>query len=108
MDALCLAAIIRELQAVLPGTEISYTRQLDRWSLLLVFHGERGSGGLIIAVRPGAPRVELRVPPRQSPSHLSRFGDLLASKTKGALIETVEQVGLDRIMAIQMRGGALA
>ena len=35
------------------------------------------------------------------------FGDLIASKTKGALIEGVEQIGLDRIMAIHMRGGPL-
>ena len=33
------------------------------------------------------------------------FGDLIASKTKGALIEGVEQMGLDRIIAIHMRGG---
>lgn len=107
MDALCLAAIIRELQAVLPGAEINYGQQLDLWSLLLVFHGGRRSGGLIISVKPDSPRVELCAPPRKSPSHLSRFGDLIASKTKDALIEKVEQVGLDRIMAIQMRGGAL-
>jgi len=32
----------------------------------------------------------------------------VASKTKGALIEGVEQVGLDRIMAIHMRGSSLS
>jgi len=108
MDALCLAAIIRELQAVLPGAEINYGQQLDLWSLLLVFHGGRRSGGLIISVKPDSPRVELRAPPRKSPSHLSRFGDLIASKTKDALIEKVEQVGLDRIMAIHMCGDSLS
>ncbi len=33
---------------------------------------------------------------------------MVASKTKEALIEGVEQVGLDRIMAIHMRGGPLS
>ena len=107
MDAFCLAAIIRELQAVLPGATINRIQQLDRWSLLLVFHGGRGLGGLIISVKPGAPRVELRSPPRKPAVHTSRFGDLVASRTKGALIEGVEQIGLDRIMAIHMRGGLL-
>ncbi|MBI2883203.1 MAG: NFACT family protein [Candidatus Methylomirabilis oxyfera] len=107
MDAFCLAAIIQELQAVLPGVTISRALQLDRWSLLLVFHRRRGPDGLLLSVKPGAPRIELLSPPRKPASHSSRFGDLVASKTQGALIEGVEQVGLDRIMAIQLRGGPL-
>ncbi len=107
MDAFCLAAIIRELQAVLPGAEINRAQQLDRWSLLLVVHGGRGLSGLVLSVTPGAPRVELRSPPRKPPVHSSRFGDLIASQTKGAQIEAVEQVGLDRVVAIHMRGGSL-
>src|SRR5574337_619721 len=107
MDAFCLAAIIRELQAILPGATISRALQLDRWSLLLVFHGGRGPGGIVISVKPDAPRVELLSPPRKPSSFPSRFGDLVASKTKGVLIEGVEPVGLDRITAIHMRGGPL-
>ncbi|MDE2180553.1 MAG: NFACT family protein [candidate division NC10 bacterium] len=107
MDAFCLAAIIQELQAILPGATISRAQQLDRWSLLLVFHGRRAPGGLVISAKPGAPRVELLSPPRKPSVYSSRFGDLVASKTKEALIEGIEQVGLDRIMAIHMRGGPL-
>ncbi|HWQ69444.1 MAG TPA: NFACT family protein [Patescibacteria group bacterium] len=107
MDAFCLAAIIQELQAILPGAKISRLQQLDRWSLLLVFHRGRGQEGLLLSVEPGAPRVELLSPPRKPASHSSRFGDLVASKTQGALIERVEQMGLDRIMAIQLCGGQL-
>lgn len=107
MDALCLAAIVQELHAVLPGATINRVQQLDPWSLLLVFHGGRGLGGLILSVKPGAPRVEFCSPPRKPAVHSSRFGDLVASKTKGTLIEGVEQIGLDRIMAIHMRGGPL-
>jgi predicted ribosome quality control (RQC) complex YloA/Tae2 family protein len=104
MDAFCLAAIIRELQAVLPGVTISRALQLDQWSLLLIFHRGRGPDGLLLSVKPGAPRIELLSPPRKPASHSSRFGDLVASKTQGALIERVEQVGLDRIMAIHLHG----
>lgn len=107
MDALCLATIIRELQAILPGAEIHRVQQLDRWSLLLVFHGGRGLGGLLLSVKPDAPRVESCVPLRKPPVHSSRFGDMVASRAKGALIEGIEQVGLDRIMAIHMRGGSI-
>lgn len=107
MDAFCLAAIIQELHAILPGAEINRVQQLDRWSLLLVFYGGQGPGGLVLSVKPGAPRIELASPPRKSSVLSSRFGDLVASKTKGALIEAVEQIGLDRILAIHMRGGPL-
>ncbi|MGB4781994.1 Rqc2 family fibronectin-binding protein [Candidatus Methylomirabilis sp.] len=107
MDAFCLAAIIQELQAILPGAKISRLQQLDRWSLLLVFHRGRGQEGLLLSVEPGAPRLELLSPPRKPSVSSSRFGDFVASKTKEALIEAVEQVGLDRIMAIHMSGGPL-
>ncbi len=107
MDAFCLAAIIQELQAILPGAKINRALQLDRWSLLLVFHRGQGPGGLLLSVEPGAPRVELLSPPRKPSVSSSRFGDFVASKTKEALIEAVEQVGLDRITAIQMSGGPL-
>jgi predicted ribosome quality control (RQC) complex YloA/Tae2 family protein len=73
---------------------------------MLVFQRHR-PGGLLLSVKPGAPRVELRPPPRKASSPSSRFGDFVASRTKEALIEAVEQVGLDRIMAIQLRGGPL-
>ena len=106
MDAFCLAAIIQELQAILPGAKISRAQQLDRWSLLLVFHGGRGPGGLLLSVKPGAPRVELLSLLRKPALSSSRFGDLIASKTKGALIEGVEQMGLDRIMAVHLKGGS--
>src|SRR5574337_645028 len=106
MDAFCLAAIIQELQGVVVGATIDRVVQPDRWSLMLVFQRHR-PGGLLLSVKPGAPRVELRPPPRKSSLPSSRFGDLVASKTKEALIEAVEQVGLDRVMAIHMRGGLL-
>jgi len=105
MDALCLAAMIQELQALLPGMTIRRIQQLDRWSLLLIFHGGRGPGGLVVSVAPGAPMVELLSPPRKPAVCSSRFGELVASSTKEARVEAVEQVGLDRIMAIHLRGG---
>jgi predicted ribosome quality control (RQC) complex YloA/Tae2 family protein len=107
MDAFCLAAIIHELQAVLPGVTISRALQLDQWSLLLIFHRRQGPDGLLLSVKPGASRIELLLPLRKPTSRSSRFGDLVASKAQGALIERVEQVGLDRIMAIHIRGGPL-
>ncbi|CBE69384.1 putative Fibronectin-binding protein / Fibrinogen-bindingprotein [Candidatus Methylomirabilis oxygeniifera] len=107
MDAFCLAAIIQELRAVLPGVTIGRALQLDQWSLLLIFHRRQGPDGLLLSVKPGAPSIELLSPPRKPASHSSRFGDLVASKTQGAVIERVEQVGLDRIMAIHMRSGPL-
>src|SRR5574337_1126883 len=107
MDAFCLAAIMRELQAILPGAEINRVQQLDRWSLLLVLHTQQGLNGLVLSVNPRIPGIELRVPSRRSAVHSSRFGDLVASRAKGALIEGIEQIGLDRVMAIHMRRGLL-
>lgn len=107
MDAFCLSALIRELQTVLPGAKISRAVQPDRWSLLLVFQRGRGPGGLLLSVKPGAPRLEVLSPPRDLSRASSRFGGLVASRMKGALVEGIEQLGLERIAALHLKGGSL-
>ncbi len=106
MDAFCLRAVIQEAQAVLPGARITLVVQPDRWSLLLPFQRGRGPGELLLSVKPGSPRVEVVSPVRKPSRHPSRFGNLMASRTKGALVEAAEQLGLERIVAIHLNGGS--
>jgi len=106
MDALCLHALIREAQPVLRGAKIGRAVQPDRWSLLLGFQRGRGPGGFLLSVRPDDPVVALLWPPRVAPHAPSRFADLFVSRTKGALVERVEQLGLERIVALHVSGTA--
>lgn len=106
VDAFCLYALIQEAQAILPGCKISRAEQPDRWSLILVCQRRRGPGGLLLCVKPGAPRVELLSSPHDIPHVPSRFGDLATSRIKGALVEAVEQLGLERIVALHLKGGS--
>ncbi len=106
MDAFCLAALIQEAQALLSGARISRAEQLDRWSLLLVFQRGRGPGGLLLSIKPGAPRLEVLSPPRDLSRASSRFGELVASRMKGAQVEGIEQLGLERIVSIHLKGGS--
>ncbi len=99
--------MIQEAQAVLLGAKISRVVQPDRWGLLLVFQRGRGPGGLLLSVKPGALRFELVSPPRDLPRVPSRFGDLVSSRIKGAAIETIEQLELERIVAVHLKGGSL-
>jgi len=40
------------------------------------------------------------------PTHVrSRFADLVGSRTKGALVEEIEQLGLERLVAVHLKGG---
>ena len=105
MDAFCLAALVKEAQHALQGAKIRRVVQPDRWSLILVFQRRRGPGGLLLCVKPGAPRVELLSSPHDIPHVPSRFGDVMASRTKEALIEAVEQLGLERLVAVHLKGG---
>jgi len=107
MDAFCLRALIPELQAVLPGVKISRVVQPDRWSLLLVFQRGRGPGGLLLGVKAGEPRVEVLSPPRDLSRASLRFSGLVESRIKGALVEGIEQLGLERIAALHLKGGSL-
>jgi predicted ribosome quality control (RQC) complex YloA/Tae2 family protein len=106
MDAFCLAALIQEAQHVLQGAKISRAVQADRWSLLLVFHRGRGPGGLLLSVKPGAPRVEVVSPSRDLPGFSSRFGEAVTSRIKGAAVERIEQLGLERIVALHVKSGS--
>jgi predicted ribosome quality control (RQC) complex YloA/Tae2 family protein len=106
MDALCLHALIREAQPVLRGAKIGRAVQPDRWSLLVTFQRGRGPGGLLLSVRPDDLIVALLSPPRAAPDSRSRFADLFVSRTKGALVERVEQLGLERIVALHVSGTA--
>src|SRR3972149_3139102 len=106
MDAFCLCALIQEAQAILPGAKVSRAVQPDRWGLLLVFQRWRGPGGLLLSVKPGALRFELVSPPRDLPRVPSRFSDAVSSRLKGALVEGIEQVGLERIVAVHLKDTA--
>lgn len=105
MDAFCLAALVGEAQRALQGVKIRHVVQPDRWSLFLAFQRGRGPGGLLLSVKPGAPKVELASPPRDLPHVPSRFGDVMASRTKGAVIEAVQQLGLERVVAVHLKVG---
>ncbi len=106
MDAFCLHALLREARPVLSGAKIQHVVQPDRWSLLLVFQRGRGPGGLLLSVKPGVPRFELLSPPRDRSSQPSRFSDLLTSRTRGAYVEGIEQLGLERVVAVHLKGGS--
>jgi predicted ribosome quality control (RQC) complex YloA/Tae2 family protein len=98
--------MIQEAQAVLLEAKISRVVQPDRWSLLLVFQRGRGPGGLLLSVKPGALRFEPVSPPRDLPRVPSRFSDAVSSRLKGALVEGIEQVGLERIVAVHLKDTA--
>jgi predicted ribosome quality control (RQC) complex YloA/Tae2 family protein len=98
--------MIQEAQAVLLDAKISRVVQPDRWSLLLVLQRGRGPGGLLLSVKPGALRFELISPPRDLPRVPSRFSDVVSSRLKGALVEGIEQVGLERIVAVHLKDTA--
>ncbi|MBI2902453.1 MAG: NFACT family protein [Candidatus Methylomirabilis oxyfera] len=106
MDALCLHAAIREVQPVLQGVKIGRVVQPDRWSLLLVFRRGAGPAALLLSVKPGSPRVEALSVVSDRAQVPSRFADLVGSRTKGALVETIDQVGLDRIVAVHLTRGS--
>ncbi len=71
----------------------------------MVFQRGRAPGGLLLSVNPGAHRVQPLSPPRDLAHGPSRFGYVMASRTKGALLEAVEQLGLERIVAVHLKGG---
>jgi predicted ribosome quality control (RQC) complex YloA/Tae2 family protein len=108
MDALCMHALIREMQPVLRGVKINRVVQPDRWSLQLSFQRGRGPGGLILSVKPADPFIGVLPFPRVVPHATSRFTDLVLSRTKGTVVQGIEQLGLERIVALHLDGRAVS
>jgi len=102
VDAFCLHALIGEVRQSLHGTRIARVLQPDRWGLVLVFDRGHGSAALLLSVKPRAPGLHLLSRWGKVSSNPSRASNLLAARMTGARIEAIEQVGLDRIVALHL------
>ena len=100
LDAICLRAIVTELEPELVGARIDKVQQPERDQIILLL---RGNKRVLLSVNPNQPRIQLTRMQRENPAQPPMFCMLLRKHLVGAHIESVEQPDLERVVILTLR-----
>ncbi len=97
MDALCLAAILRETREVAVGSRIDKIYQPSRDEILLQLRGTNGTCRLLLSASAARPRIQRTDLPRENPAEPPMFCMLLRKFLVGGRITALTQPPLERL-----------
>ena len=100
LDAICLRAVVRELESVLTGARIDKVQQPARDQIVLLV---RGKERVLLSANPNQPRIQLTRLTRDNPAQPPMFCMLLRKHLVGARIESVDQPDLERVVILTLR-----
>ena len=100
LDAICLRAVVHELEGTLLGTRIDKVQQPARDQIVLLV---RGNQRVLLSVNPNQPRIQLTRQLRDNPAQPPMFCMLLRKHLIGARIESIEQPDLERVVILTLR-----
>ncbi|MNM14754.1 hypothetical protein D3C81_249720 [compost metagenome] len=102
LDGIVTRAIVSELQATV-GQRISKIYQPGDHDLVFTLRGAGGGGKLILSANPTYPRVHFTDRSTPNPPEAPMFCMLMRKHCEGGVIEAVTQVGMERIIYIDIR-----
>jgi len=100
LDAICLRAVVRELEGELVGARIDKVQQPARDQVVLLLRGNRR---VLLSANPNQPRIQLTAQLRDNPAQPPMFCMLLRKHLVGARIESIEQPDLERVVILTLR-----
>ena len=100
LDAICLRAVVGELEDALPGARIDKVQQPARDQIVLLV---RGNKRVLLSSNPNQPRIQLTEQLRDNPAQPPMFCMLLRKHLVGARIESIEQPDLERVVILTLR-----
>ena len=100
LDAICLRAVVHELEGTLLGARIDKVQQPVRDRIVLLV---RGNQRVLLSVNPNQPRIQLTKQPHDNPAQPPMFCMLLRKHLVGARIESIEQPDLERVVILTLR-----
>lgn len=101
-DGLVLAAVVAELQARLARGRVQKIRQHNDTDLTIEIRGVGHTFSLFLSVDSRYPRVYLTASRHPSPQTAPQFCMVLRKYAQGAMVNAVEQVGMDRVMRMRL------
>lgn len=102
LDGIFLSKIKQELTEKAVGLRIDKVQQPARDEIVLNLRGRQGSYRLLICVRADSPRIHFTSYPIDNPAVPPMFCMLLRKHLTGALITGIRQLGLDRVLFIDL------
>ena len=97
LDAVCLQAVVAELEPQITGSRIEKIQQPARDQVMLLLRGNRR---LLLSAGGGQPRLHLTEIIRDNPAQPPMFCMLLRKYLSSGIIEKIEQAPLERVVTL--------
>ena len=98
IDAICLQAVVHELEPQLVGMRVDKIQQPAKDQIVLLLRGKR----VLLNAGAGAPRIQLTEIVRDNPAEPPMFCMLLRKHLAGARITAVSQPPLERLVRLEL------
>ncbi|MEC0130591.1 MULTISPECIES: NFACT RNA binding domain-containing protein [Paenibacillus] len=102
LDGIVTRAIVHELQSFI-GARIGKIYQPNNHDLIFNLRGAGGGGKLLLSANPTYPRVHFTERNSINPSEAPMFCMLMRKHCEGGTIESITQVGMERIIHINVK-----
>ncbi|OXS62331.1 hypothetical protein B1A99_00215 [Cohnella sp. CIP 111063] len=102
LDGIVVRALVRELQSCVRARILKIYQPTDN-ELILHIRGQGAGGKLLLSAHPSMPRLHWTEQVWANPSEPPMFCMLLRKYCEGGVIEAVRQIGLERIVEIDVR-----
>ncbi|MFF2015986.1 NFACT family protein [Paenibacillus sp. NPDC058177] len=102
LDGIVTRAIVQELQAF-TGARIGKIYQPTTHDLIFILRGQGGGGKLLLSANPTYPRLHLTERNSINPPEAPMFCMLMRKHCEGGTIESITQVGMERIIHIHIK-----
>lgn len=102
LDAVCLRAVINELDKEVAGGRIDKIYQPDRDEIVISVRTAKGGKKLMVTSEPSAPRMHLIDANRENPAVPPMFCMLMRKHLQGAKISKISQPAMERMAVIEL------
>lgn len=102
LDGIVTRALVHELQDAI-GARIAKIYQPTENEIILHIRGQKAGGKLLLSAHPSMPRLHWTEQSWENPAEPPMFCMLLRKHCEGGIIESIRQVGLERIVWIDIR-----
>ncbi|WP_019911465.1 Rqc2 family fibronectin-binding protein [Paenibacillus sp. HW567] len=102
LDGIVTRAIVHELKPFI-GARIGKIYQPSTHDLIFILRGSGGGGKLLLSANPTYPRLHLTDRNSINPAEAPMFCMLMRKHCEGGTIESISQVGMERIIHIHVR-----
>ncbi|WP_322924709.1 Rqc2 family fibronectin-binding protein [Paenibacillus campi] len=102
LDGIVTRAIVQELQ-ILVGSRINKIHQPTENDIVFQVRAQRDNRKLLLSANPTYPRVQFTTQSFMNPQEAPMFCMLMRKHCESSIIESIEQVGMERIIHMHVR-----